>query len=199
MSHYQPINVSDRVALFFTKSMRFFADTFFQKRYGHRAVVLETVAGVPGMVAGMWTHLTSLRKMKTGYGPKIRTLLEEAENERMHLMTFIEIAKPNAFERFLVLFAQAIFWNMFFLIYVFFPRTAHRIVGYFEEEAVYSYTEYLREIDNGTLPNIAAPKIAIDYWNLPENATLRDVVIAVREDEAKHRDVNHEFASEYDR
>ena len=199
MSHYQPINISDRVALFFTKSMRFFADTFFQKRYGHRAVVLETVAGVPGMVAGMWTHLTSLRKMKTGYGPKIRTLLDEAENERMHLMTFIEIAKPNAFERILVLIAQAIFWNMFFLIYVFFPRTAHRIVGYFEEEAVYSYTEYLREIDSGALPNIAAPKIAIDYWNLPENATLRDVVIAVRDDEAKHRDVNHEFASEYDR
>jgi ubiquinol oxidase len=199
MKHYQPINFSDRVALFFTKSMRFFADTFFQKRYGHRAVVLETVAGVPGMVSGMWTHLTSLRKMKTGYGPKIRTLLAEAENERMHLMTFIEIAKPNAFERFLVLIAQAIFWNVFFVIYVFFPRTAHRIVGYFEEEAVYSYTEYLNEIDNGTLPNIPAPKIAIDYWNLSADATLRDVVIAVREDEANHRDVNHEFASEYDR
>jgi ubiquinol oxidase len=199
MSHYKPINFSDRVALFFTKSMRFFADTFFRKRYGHRAVVLETVAGVPGMVSGMWTHLTSLRKMQTGYGPKIRTLLAEAENERMHLMTFIEIAKPNAFERFLVLIAQAIFWNMFFVIYVFFPRTAHRIVGYFEEEAVYSYTEYLREIDNGTLPNIAAPQIAIDYWKLSPDATLRDVVIAVREDEAKHRDVNHQFATEYDR
>ena len=198
MSHYKPINFSDRVALSFTKSMRFFADTFFQKRYGHRAVVLETVAGVPGMVSGMWMHLTSLRKMQTGYGPKIRTLLAEAENERMHLMTFIEIAKPNAFERFLVLIAQAIFWNMFFVIYVFFPRTAHRIVGYFEEEAVYSYTEYLREIDEGRLPNIAAPQIAIDYWNLSQDATLRDVVIAVREDEAKHRDVNHQFAAEYD-
>ena len=198
MSHYKPINFSDRVALSFTKSMRFFADTFFQKRYGHRAVVLETVAGVPGMVSGMWMHLTSLRKMQTGYGPKIRTLLAEAENERMHLMTFIEIAKPNAFERFLVLIAQAIFWNVFFVIYVFFPRTAHRIVGYFEEEAVYSYTEYLREIDEGRLPNIAAPQIAIDYWNLSQDATLRDVVIAVREDEAKHRDVNHQFATEYD-
>lgn len=198
MSHYKPINFSDRVALSFTKSMRFFADTFFQKRYGHRAVVLETVAGVPGMVSGMWMHLTSLRKMQTGYGPKIRTLLDEAENERMHLMTFIEIAKPNAFERFLVLIAQAIFWNVFFVIYVFFPRTAHRIVGYFEEEAVYSYTEYLREIDEGRLPNIAAPQIAIDYWNLSQDATLRDVVIAVRADEAKHRDVNHQFAAEYD-
>lgn len=199
MEHYKPQCLSDRIALFFTKSMRFFADTFFQKRYGHRAVVLETVAGVPGMVAGMWTHLTSLRKMQTGYGPKIRTLLSEAENERMHLMTFIEIAKPNALERFLVLVAQAVFWNLFFIIYVFFPRTAHRIVGYFEEEAVYSYTEYLGEIDAGTIPNTKAPQIAIDYWKLSSDATLRDVVIAVRDDEAKHRDVNHHFASEYDK
>lgn len=198
MEHYKPRGISDRIAWLFTKTMRFFADTFFQKRYGHRAVVLETVAGVPGMVAGMWTHLTSLRKMQTGYGPKIRTLLSEAENERMHLMTFIEIAKPNAFERLLVLIAQAIFWNLFFVIYVFFPRTAHRIVGYFEEEAVYSYTEYLREIDKGKIPNTPAPQIAIDYWKLSQDATLRDVVIAVREDEAKHRDVNHQFADEYD-
>jgi ubiquinol oxidase len=199
MKHYKPLCFSDRIALFFTKSMRFFADAFFQKRYGHRAVVLENVAGVPGMVAGMWTHLTSLRKMQTGYGPKIRTLLSEAENERMHLMTFIEIAKPNALERFLVLVAQAVFWNLFFIIYVLFPRTAHRIVGYFEEEAVYSYTEYLSEIDAGKIPNTTAPQIAIDYWKLPKDATLRDVVIAVREDEVKHRDVNHQFASEYDK
>jgi ubiquinol oxidase len=198
MDHYKPRGFSDRVAWLFTKAMRFFADTFFQKRYGHRAVVLETVAGVPGMVAGMWTHLTSLRKMQTGYGPKIRTLLSEAENERMHLMTFIEIAKPNAVERLLVLVAQAIFWNLFFIIYVMFPRTAHRIVGYFEEEAVYSYTEYLKEIDAGKIPNTPAPQIAIDYWKLAKDATLRDVVIAVREDEAKHRDVNHQFADEYD-
>lgn len=89
--------------------------------------------------------------------------------------------------------------ELFFVIYVFFPRTAHRIVGYFEEEAVYSYTEYLKEIDEGRTPNIPAPKIAIDYWKLEKNATLRDVIIAVRADEANHRDVNHRFASEYDK
>ena len=199
IDHYKPLQFSDRVALAFTKGMRFFADTFFKKRYGHRAVILETVAGVPGMVAGMWTHLRSLRSMRPGYGPKIRTLLEEAENERMHLMTFIEIAKPNMFERYLVLITQAIFWNFFFIIYVFFPRTAHRIVGYFEEEAVYSYSEYLKEIDEGRIPNVPAPKIAIDYWKLDSSATLRDVVIAVRNDEAHHRDTNHHFANDYDK
>ncbi len=198
MQHHAPVNFSDRFAFAFTKFLRFIADTFFAKRYGHRAVILETVAAVPGMVAGMWTHLKSLRQMRTGYGPKIRTLLGEAENERMHLMTFIEISKPTAFERAIVLMAQLIFWHLYFLIYVLFPRTAHRIVGYFEEEAVYSYTEYLNEIDAGRIENIAAPHIAIEYWNLATNATLRDVVIAVRKDEEEHRDVNHQIANDYD-
>ncbi len=199
MQHHAPVNFSDRFAFAFTKFLRFIADTFFAKRYGHRAVILETVAAVPGMVAGMWTHLKSLRQMRTGYGPKIRTLLGEAENERMHLMTFIEISKPTAFERVIVLMAQLIFWHLYFLIYVLFPRTAHRIVGYFEEEAVYSYTEYLNEIDAGRIENIAAPHIAIEYWNLATNATLRDVVIAVRKDEEEHRDVNHQIANDYDK
>lgn len=195
MEHYAPITVSDKFAYRFTKSMRWFADTFFRKRYGHRAVVLETVAAVPGMVGGMWTHLKSLRKLRPGYGPMIRTLLAEAENERMHLMTFIEIAKPNIFERYLILFAQAIFWHIYFLIFLLSPRTAHRIVGYFEEEAVYSYTEYLREVDEGRIENVPAPQIAINYWNLDSNATLRDVIVAVRDDEAGHRDVNHQIAT----
>ena len=99
----------DWFAVSMTKFFRFMADTFFAKRYGHRAIVLETIAGVPGMVAGMWLHMKSLRKMKTGYGPDIREMLAEAENERMHLMFFIEIVQPNIFERLLVLSAQLIF------------------------------------------------------------------------------------------
>ena len=59
--------IRDRFAMGMTKFFRFIADTFFAKRYGHRAVVLETIAGVPGLVAGMWIHLKSLRQMKTGY------------------------------------------------------------------------------------------------------------------------------------
>lgn len=195
---HTPQNISDKVAKSFTLMLRWVADTFFAKRYGHRAVVLETVAAVPGMVAGMWTHLKSLRQMKTGYGPKIRTLLEEAENERMHLMTFIEIAKPNWLERLIVLFAQFVFWHMYFFIYVFFPRTAHRIVGYFEEEAVISYTDYLAQVDTNPELNVPAPQIAIDYWKLPQDAKLRDVIIAVRADEQVHSIVNHNFADEYD-
>ena len=194
MEHYIPNTISDKFAYRFTRTMRWFADTFFRKRYGHRAVVLETVAAVPGMVGGMWTHLKSLRKLRPGYGPLIRTLLAEAENERMHLMTFIAIANPNWFERLLILIAQFVFWHVYFLVFLLSPRTAHRIVGYFEEEAVYSYTEYLKEVDEGRLENVPAPRLAIDYWNLAEDARLREVIIAVREDEEGHRDVNHHIA-----
>ena len=123
-------------------------------------------------------------------------MLDEAENERMHLMTFIEIAQPSRFERWVILIAQGVFYNLFFLIYLISPRTAHRMVGYFEEEAVLSYTLYLAEIDKGAVENVPAPRIAIDYWHLPEDARLRDVVLAVRRDEEEHRDVNHDFANQ---
>jgi ubiquinol oxidase len=147
------------------------------------------------MVGGTLQHLKSLRRMQNDDG-WIRLLLDEAENERMHLMTFIEIAKPNAFERFLIILAQGIFYNLFFLLYLISSRTAHRLVGYFEEEAVYSYTEYLHGVQMGKYENIPAPQIAIDYWHLKKNARLSDVILAVRKDEMNHRDVNHYFSNQ---
>ena len=192
--HHKPENFSDRVALGFTKLLRFIADTFFKKKYGHRAVVLETVAAVPGMVGGMLIHLKSLRRIKEDKG-WIKTLLDEAENERMHLMTFINIAQPTLFERFLIMFAQFIFIVFYLMVYIISPRTAHRIVGYFEEEAVISYTQYLEEVESGKIENVKAPRIAIDYWNLPLNSTLKDVIKVVRDDEAGHRDLNHSYAN----
>ena len=186
--------MSDRVALAFTKLLRLVADIFFKKKYGHRAVVLETVAAVPGMVAGMLMHLKSLRKIEDDKG-WIKLLLEEAENERMHLMTFIQVAKPTSLERFIIIAAQLVFIVMYSIIYLASQRTAHRIVGYFEEEAVFSYTDYLNELESGRIKDQPAPKIAIDYWNLPLHSTLKDVVRVVRDDEAGHRDVNHSFAN----
>ena len=188
--------LSDRFAYSMTVFFRFIADTFFAKRYGHRAVVLETIAGVPGMVAGMWMHFKSLRSMKVGYGKHIREMLAEAENERMHLMFFIEIAKPNIFERSLVLFSQFLFGAFYFFMYVFFTKTAHRMIGFFEDEAVKSYSEYLQMIEDGEIENVKAPQIAIEYYNLKSNARLIDLVKCVKADEEHHSEVNHKYADE---
>ena len=190
----KPKNFSDYFAFSMTRFFRFIADTFFAKRYGHRAVVLETIAGVPGMVAGMLIHLRSLRRMKTGYGHQIREMLAEAENERMHLMFFIEIAKPNAFERLLVIAAQGVFMTFYLFMYIFFPKTSHRMIGYFEDEAVKSYTEYLDLVESGKVMNINAPILAIDYYKLPKNARWSDLIRSVRADEMHHAEVNHGYA-----
>ena len=187
-------NISDSFALSMTKFFRFIADTFFAKRYGHRAVVLETVAGVPGMVAGVWMHFKSLRAMKAGYGEQIREMLAEAENERMHLMFFIDIAKPNFIERLIVLFSQVTFGIFYLFMYVFFTRTAHRMIGYFEDEAVKSYTEYLELVESGKVENIAAPSLAISYYGLGSDAKLTDLIRCVRADEEHHSETNHNYA-----
>jgi len=193
--HHPVRGFSDRFALAVTKLLRFCADTFFAKRYGHRAIVLETVAAVPGMVGATLTHLRCLRRMEDDKG-WIRILMEEAENERMHLMTFIAIARPTFFERMVIIGVQWVFYLGFSALYLIHPKTAHRLVGYFEEEAVTSYTLYLQEIDAGRAANVPAPEIAKRYWKMADDASLRDVVLIVRADEAHHRDVNHGFAAE---
>jgi hypothetical protein len=94
------------------------------------------------MVAAMTRHLHSLRKLRRDYG-WIHTLLEEAENERMHLMTALELKKPSVLFRGMVLLSQGIFVNMFFVSYLISPSFCHRFVGYLEEEAVKTYTKCL--------------------------------------------------------
>jgi ubiquinol oxidase len=179
-----------------TSFFRLFADTFFRQRYGHRALVLETVAGVPGMIGGMLTHLKSLRKLQRGNGHKIHELLAEAENERKHLMFFMEVVHPSLLERIIIIIAQFIFWHYYLVLYMLFPKTAHRMVGYFEDEAVRSYTNYLKLIEIGHIEDVPAPDIAIEYYGLLPDAKLSDMIKYVRQDEMHHAKVNHQYAEE---
>jgi ubiquinol oxidase len=61
--HHATQDFSDRFALVATRLMRWVADSFFAKRCGYRAVVLEAVAVVPGMVGATATQLQCLRRM----------------------------------------------------------------------------------------------------------------------------------------
>ncbi|KAJ7140091.1 AOX, alternative oxidase mitochondrial precursor [Mycena crocata] len=163
----------------------------------NRILFLETIAGVPGMVAATLRHLTSLRLMRRDSG-WIHTCLEEAENERMHLMTFMTMRKNPLWFRALILGAQGVFYNLFFLSYMVSPRTCHRFVGHLEEEAVLTYTRCIKDLEAGKIPewtNMPAPEIAIDYWRLPVDAKMLDVIYAVRSDESTHRFVNHSLAN----
>lgn len=195
--HYrkEPHGFRDKIARFVVHLSAKCADFLFKTRYGHRAVVLETIAAVPGIVGGLLQHLKSLRLIRDDRG-WIKALLDEAENERIHLLVYSEIAKPNMFERVLIMIVQFFFFNIYFFIYLFSPRTAHRIVGYFEEEAIHSYENYLRLVHAGVHENIPASNLAKSYWNLMDDAKLTDVIEATIKDEMLHRDVNHKFADD---
>jgi ubiquinol oxidase len=73
-------------------------------------------------------------------------------------------------------------------------RTAHRMIAYFEEEAVHSYTEYLELVESGTIENVPAPQLAKDYYGMNANAKLTDLIKHVRADEQHHSEVNHRYA-----
>eukprot|EP00742_Colponemidia_sp_Colp-10_P000883 GILJ01000959.1.p1 GENE.GILJ01000959.1~~GILJ01000959.1.p1 ORF type:complete len:337 (+),score=48.11 GILJ01000959.1:50-1012(+) len=200
-----PEDFVDKMALNTIRAMRFNFDWMSGWMFGEptaskalsRVCFLETVAGVPGSIAGILRHLSSLRNMKRDHG-WIHTLFEEAENERMHLLTYLTLKAPSPGFRAAVWLTQGIFFNFYFVSYLVSPRFCHRIVGYLEEEAVKTYTHILHEIDNGNIKEwqkTPAPPIAKAYWKLPETATMRDVIAVTRADEAHHRDVNHAFAT----
>src|SRR3546814_17352912 len=115
------------------------------ERDGQCAVVMETVAAVPVMVGATINHRACLRRMCDDRG-WIKTLMDEAENERMHLMTFIEISKPTWYERAVIIGVQWVFYLFFFALYLVSSKTAHRVVGYFEEERSEEHTSELQSL-----------------------------------------------------
>jgi len=205
ITHHKPQGFKDWFAYGIMKTLRTTFDwlsgykpgKMTENLYLRRFIFLETVAGVPGMIGGMVRHLKSLGSLRED-GGWIHHLLEEAENERMHLFTFLGLRSPGILFRIAVLGTQGIFLTGFTSMYVLSPKTAHRFVGYLEEEAVKTYSNCIQELDEGKLSHWArmpATADAIQYWGLSANATLRDVLIAVRADEVMHREVNHHLAN----
>jgi hypothetical protein len=117
IDHTPPERAVDTAAYYSVMTLRTMFDVFsgymWGKRFGtldekkwlSRIIYLETVAGVPGMIGAMVRHLKSLRRMTRDHG-WIHTLLEEAENERMHLLTALELKRPGPLFKVAVLGTQ---------------------------------------------------------------------------------------------
>ena len=165
----------------------------------YRLLILESIAGCPGMVAGSVRHFNSLRHMRRDYG-WIHTLLEEAENERMHLLICMKMFKPSLLVRAVVIGAQVVLVPALTLLYVIKPKALHRFVGYLEETAVETYTSVVEKMDtpgsqlNMQWRDMPAPNIAKQYYKLGDEALWYDVIKNICADESNHRDVNHTFA-----
>jgi len=165
-----------------------------------RLIVLESFAGVPGFMAAGFRHFRALRHLRRDFG-WINTLLEEAENERMHLLICMKMFKAGILTRFLVISAQLCMTPFLALLYIVYPKAMHRFVGYLEETACFTYRGIIKSIRTpGThlhreWGHLKAPAIARGYYNLPDDAPWVDALEQIFADESHHRDVNHTFAT----
>lgn len=194
-NHFTPQCLSDRIAGCLVCTLRRLPDLYFRKDYIRRAIAVETVAALPGMVGGKFQHYKALRWMRPDHGIT-HTLLSETENERDHLMAMLAVGQPTRPDRVLVWLTQFAFVTAYSLGYILSPRICHRFVGYLEEEAIRSYGMFLAAIDAGHIKNVPAPAIGRTLWSLPDEATLKDMVAAIQADEMRHRDNNHHLSSQ---
>ena len=192
-----PEGMSDRIASGIVNIMFYCGNLYFRDNYIRRAIFLESVASVPGLVCSNLHHLRCLRRLQPNEW--IKPLVDEAENERMHLLAVRTYTKLTMVQKLFIRLLQFGFVTLFSFMFVFTPRTSHRLVGFLEEHAVHSYTEMIDRIDKGKLANPPATAITKEYWGLPDDATLRDALLVIRADEADHRLVNHSLGDEYDK
>mmetsp|Transcript_7660 Transcript_7660/g.28840 ORF Transcript_7660/g.28840 Transcript_7660/m.28840 type:complete len:333 (-) Transcript_7660:122-1120(-) len=165
-----------------------------------RLIILESIAGVPGFIAAAFRHFYSLRSLQRDHG-FIYTFLEEAENERMHLLVCLKMFDASWMTRALVISAQIVMTPVLITTYFIKPTAMHRFVGYLEETAIGTYSNIVEKAETpGTKLHTAwnelpAPDIAKSYWNLSRDATWVTCLKHMLADEAHHRDVNHTIAS----
>lgn len=194
-AHFKPRTIPDRLALWMVRLLAYPRSWIFQDRHTHHLLVLETVAAIPGMVAGALIHFSCLRRIADDKG-WIEILLKEAETERRHLLTIREIVEPSFFDKVMIWLGQIIFTVVYFVIYIVCPRACHRFVGYLEEDAVEGYEVYLAHLRKHPEENTPAPVLAHKFWDLPKNATRMDLMQVILHEEMHHRDVNHNLADQ---
>lgn len=205
LTHVEPKTTTDKLAHFAVGIVRLCFDAVSLWKFGditqqkvlRRVVFLETVAAIPGFVAAMFRHFRSLRTFSRD-GGMLNMFLDEANNERMHLLSFVRMMDPGMLMRITVLGSQVVVGVGFSALYVISPEFCHRFVGYVEEEACHTYTTIIEKIETAPESDpmsdwrtALAPRIARGYWHLGEGGTVLEMMYAIRADEAEHRDVNH--------
>eukprot|EP01038_Epipyxis_sp_PR26KG_P015504 gene15504-20924_t len=207
LHHYHPVTIGDRIvrSVMFGLYHTFNFVTGYKKENPSekaiewRLILLESIAGVPGFVAAAIRHFRSLRTLKRDHG-WIATLLEEAENERMHLLLCLNMFEANLLTRTVVIAAQYVMAPLLLSVYLIHPKSMHRFVGYLEETACSTYVNVIKHVETpGTdlhtqWAHLAAPPSAIGYYKLNDDAKWVDTLKCMMADEANHRDVNHTFA-----
>ena len=198
-----PKGFSARYAYFSVWLLKKIFDTFTlrpqhlmtEHKYVNRLILLNSISAVPGFMGAMCRHLKSLRTLKKDYG-WINHLISEADNERMHLFMFLGMTTPSAILKVYLFGVQFMFSSLFFVSYMLSPRYCHKFMEYFQNQAVKTYTECIEAIDNGPLSKWKTKPCseeAAKYYELSSEATIRDMILAVRADAAISREIHRYY------
>lgn len=184
INSFVPRTMGDRVARMEVLGMRYMFDVLTgyrrpfpgqekaltENNWLNKTIMLETLAMTPLFAASIvryWRSLGGLRQDK-GW---VHALLDDSENERMHLTNWMMVKRPNLMMRAFVLAQQAFYVPMFMFGYTFTPKMAYRAIGYIEEVGLTHYRLLLREIEREGSPVhswnfIPAPQVSREYWNM---------------------------------
>ncbi|XP_075256218.1 uncharacterized protein LOC142348669 [Convolutriloba macropyga] len=165
-----------------------------------KLVLTEMFLANAPLVGSMVYHTKAVLNPGRDMGTVSR-YLTHADNLRHSFVALLEIKNPNLFYRLATTLVQLI--DMAYWAVAMFPapRWNHRMVAYMLEDSVQVLNECLDEIStpNSCLfewNNEQAPQFAVDYWALKEgNTSIKDMLIAIREDMLKHLVANHVIAS----
>lgn len=169
------------------------ARMIFRDRYAQHALVLEAV--LASMLTAIAAHAqyAALRNFRADR-EHIEELLGEASTEHLHVLVLKRVTTVEWYGKAAIWKMQFIYIPLFRLIYCLAPSFAHRLVAYTEERLAGIYADWLLHLLGGALENMPAPVVAIKYWELPEEATLIELLNVLIADTAKHRDRNHRIA-----
>ncbi|KAK7497595.1 hypothetical protein BaRGS_00011235 [Batillaria attramentaria] len=159
--------------------------------------VAQAVSCVTTAQAARAQHVRSMWKGEPDNG-WCRALLLESDNERVHLLTALKITHANRLVRMGIITLQSVVSPFSFIAYVMCPKYCHRLYEYLQEESIKIYTQCIEDIEEGSMDlwkNQVAPTIAKKYWHLKDDATVEDVLKAIRADEDKHRCTHHMLAN----
>ncbi len=169
------------------------ARIIFRSSFAEHTLVLEATLSSMQTSAAAHVHYAAIRNVRADR-ERIEELLGEASVEHLHVLVLKRITELSWYGRLAIWKMQFIYVPIYRLLYMLSPSAAHRLIAYSEERLAGIYADWLLALMCGAAENKDAPSLAIQYWELEDDASLIDVVNMFIADTAKHRDHNHLIA-----
>lgn len=187
---HHPHTLSDYMARYMVGFSRTFISVLLKHNFVLRAIISNTILSSFTLVLASKLHFKAVRNGLPNRDP-IEDLLCEASGTHFHILVIKKISELSKFMKILLLIIQSVSNCFYGFISTFFPKTAHRTLGYMYEKSIADYSAWKDSITDGNIENMPASQMAIKYWELKSDSTFLNVLSSMIEDNVKYRDFEH--------